>query len=264
MQSLAEVMKQSIGAIKQVGSRTCEICGKTVPIMMRGEQRISDCLNCETIKLTTEMVGVKNKRDADKTKRIFNKYSHVPAEMKKATLDNFVAISPEEAYALKVSQRYIEKFDGLEKNTLVFAGSVGTGKTHLAYSIAKKLQANGKSVIFITLPDLLMSIRDTYSNKKMSEFDLIQVYKKVDLLVLDDIGAEYIKHNPDGSSWVGDIVFNIVNARTDSPTIFTTNLDSEAIKKHYGGITGERIVSRMKKNASNVLLAGEDKRGSAW
>lgn len=261
MQSVTGAMKSLIGRVKQIGERTCEECRSIVPIMLRDNEEVSICLKCENLKVQSKVHEdiIKNKIIADK--KVFEKYSFIPSEIKNATFENFVTKTKEEEFALRTSKRYVEIFDTNQKNTLVFAGDVGTGKTHLAYSIAKEMQNRGKRVIFITIPDLLLSIRDTFKNSEMSEYELTKKYKEVDLLVLDDIGAEYISKK---TGWGTEIIFSIVTARTDSPTIFTTNLNSVALESKYGGIEGKRIVSRMRKNATNLLFTGEDKRSVGW
>ena len=108
------------------------------------------------------------------------------------------------------------------------------------------------------MPDLLTAFRDTY-NKKTSESELLNVVKDVDLLVLDDVGAEYVKNKNGEESWAVDKLFQIINSRIGKPTIYTTNYESKDLIKKYG-YHGGRIVSRMMQNADVIKMDGKDYR----
>lgn len=104
---------------------------------------------------------------------------------------------------------------------LVLVGEYGCGKTHLAVAIAKMQLEQGKAVLVQTVPDLLDNLRTTFDPKaEMPSYnDLFEDMKTVDLLVLDDYGAE------NTTPWAVEKLFQILNYRYSAalPTVITTN-----------------------------------------
>lgn len=69
-------------------------------------------------------------------------------------------------------------------------GTNGTGKTHLAAAIALQLIGEGIPVICKTSSDLLMDIKKAFDRPEVRESEVLDVYKKVELLIIDDLGKE--------------------------------------------------------------------------
>jgi DNA replication protein DnaC len=132
---------------------------------------------------------------------------------------------------------------------LWFMGPVGTGKTTLAMLVSKAALNKGRSVAIYSLPRLLNEIRDTLS----SHLDLLDRLTAVDLLHIDDVGAERT------TDWVLEELYSIVNARYEDQRsmVITTNiLDREALCEQ---IT-ERTVSRLTEMCEELPLLGHDRR----
>ena len=72
---------------------------------------------------------------------------------------------------------------------LWFMGPVGTGKTTLAMLVSKAALEAGRSVAIYSLPRLLNEIRDIHRAER-SHIDLLDRLTAVDLLHVDDVGAE--------------------------------------------------------------------------
>jgi DNA replication protein DnaC len=135
---------------------------------------------------------------------------------------------------------------------LWFMGPVGTGKTTLAMLVSKAALSAGRSVAIYSLPRLLNEIRDTHRAER-SHVDLLDRLTAVDLLHVDDVGAERT------TDWVLEELYSIVNARYEDQRsmVITTNiLDREALCEQ---IT-ERTVSRLTEMCDQLPLAGEDRR----
>jgi DNA replication protein DnaC len=135
---------------------------------------------------------------------------------------------------------------------LWFMGPVGTGKTTLAMLVSKAALAAGRSVAIYSLPRLLNEIRDTYRAER-SHVDLLDRLTAVDLLHIDDVGAERT------NDWVLEELYSIVNARYEfcRSIVITTNiLDRDALCQQ---IT-ERTVSRLTEMCDELPLIGEDRR----
>ena len=135
---------------------------------------------------------------------------------------------------------------------LWFMGPVGTGKTTLAMLVSKAALRAGRSVAIYSLPRLLNEIRDTHRAER-SHVDLLDRLTAVDLLHIDDVGAERT------TDWVLEELYSIVNARYEEERsmVITTNiLDREALCEQ---IT-ERTVSRLTEMCDELPLIGHDRR----
>ena len=103
-----------------------------------------------------------------------------------------------------------------------------------------------------SLPRLLNEIRDTHRAER-SHVDLLDRLTAVDLLHIDDVGAERT------TDWVLEELYSIVNARYEDERsiVITTNiLDREALCEQ---IT-ERTVSRLTEMCDELPLIGHDHR----
>jgi DNA replication protein DnaC len=149
--------------------------------------------------------------------------------------------------------------NGLEDNLrrgrgLWFFGPAGTGKTTLAMLVSRHALEAGRSVAIYSLPRLLNLIRETLDDDGgMSKLDLLDRLAAVDLLHIDDVGAE--KTSP----WVLEQLYAIVNARYEDERsiIITTNLErSEALAQQIG----MRTVSRLEEMCEVLPLFGTDAR----
>mgnify|MGYP003228258040 FL=1 len=89
-------------------------------------------------------------------------------------------------------KEYSEKLvNSKERKGLILVGNNGVGKTHLACSIANELIKNGIPIIYGTLINLLTELKNSYdSDNNISEMEIIKLYEKVDLLIIDDLGKE--------------------------------------------------------------------------
>lgn len=135
---------------------------------------------------------------------------------------------------------------------LWFMGPVGTGKTTLAMLVSKAALEAGRSVAIYSLPRLLNEIREAHRADR-SHIDLLDRLTAVDLLHIDDVGAER------KNEWVLEELYSIVNARYEDQrsVVVTTNiLDREALCDQIS----ERTVSRLTEMCDELPLLGEDRR----
>jgi DNA replication protein DnaC len=132
-------------------------------------------------------------------------------------------------------------------------GSVGTGKTTLAMLVSSRALEAGRSVAIYSLPRLLAEIRTTFDGERSGSYvDLIDRLSEVDLLHIDDVGAE--KTSP----WVLEQLYTIVNERyvEKRSVLITTNLEREALAEQIN----ERTVSRLEEMCEVLPLWGPDAR----
>jgi DNA replication protein DnaC len=115
----------------------------------------------------------------------------------------------------------------------LFQGGYGCGKTHLAAAIANFTVSIGVPTLFITVPDLLDSLRFAYNSSETTFEKRFDEIRQAEFLVLDDFGTQ------NATDWAQEKLFQIVNYRyvNRSPMVITTNLLDQDID--------ERINSRL-------------------
>lgn len=172
-------------------------------------------------------------------------------------------ITADNAQAVKAAKEFLKSGSG----GLFFYGIPGTGKTFLTSIVTKEFLKLGKSVIFGDVPTLLRILRDTFDNPNINLADLMRNLVTVDLLVLDDLGAE----RP--TSWGVEQLHSIVDQRYNSenkPIIVTSNYRLSEIGERLNhpkddnvrlpNVTGDRIVSRLAEMCRRIEIKGKDRR----
>ena len=112
--------------------------------------------------------------------------------------------------------------DNLEAGRgLWFDGPVGTGKTSIAILVAKAAKQAGRSYAVYPVPRLLAEIKRTFDRDASDSYlGFFRRLCSVDLLVLDDLGAEK------QTEWVLEQLYSIVNERWQDrrSIVVTTNI----------------------------------------
>ena len=124
---------------------------------------------------------------------------------------------------LRVARAFAENPEGW----LILLGEPGTGKTHLAASIANHRRASGQSAYFVVVPDFLDYLRATYGPDSTVSYDkLFEAIRTAPLLVLDDLGAHF------STPWAQEKLYQLLNFRYNDklPTVVTTNLSWDQIE----------------------------------
>lgn len=158
-------------------------------------------------------------------------------------------------------ERYIQDFDHLEQNNLLFVGRPGTGKTFLMASVANALLAKSRSVLYLTAPGLFeimteyRTILATFSPDEIRLEKLTALHEAIlncDLLLIDDLGTE-----PAAASRYADLL-GILDSRAlpNLHTMISTNADPIALRDSYD----ERLLSRLMGGFAIYRFFGEDVR----
>jgi DNA replication protein DnaC len=141
---------------------------------------------------------------------------------------------------------------------LWFTGDVGTGKTTLAMLISRAAMQADRTVAIYSLPRLLTLLRDSYADDAQYRLsELIDRLSAVDLLHVDDVGAEQI------TPWVLEQLYTIVNSRyeEDRAILLTTNLVTLEGDQALRDQIGDRTVSRLYEICGDPkTMFGEDRR----
>lgn len=253
MQSTKEILANTIqSANDRPENAQCQSCGVTIepkfadrsflgmpPIWFKPEQ------NCTSCNKRFEAVQKKEIQIAEEKSKIEKtlKMAKVSKSFSNRTFDRFNATSSNGA-AMAFAESYVPIEEGI-----VFVGSCGVGKTHLASAVANK-HAKNISFLFVSCPELLHQIRLSYNSN--SKVDLLEYAKKIPLLLLDDIGAE----KP--TEWVRETLYLLIDHRSEErlPTIFTTNCTMNELADKLG----DRIASRITGMCKVIKMNGEDYR----
>jgi len=142
--------------------------------------------------------------------------------------------------AIDFARRFAEEPSGW----LVYTGTYGCGKTHLAAAIANACHARGQTVYFVVVPDLLDHLRATYNPDSRVGYDeLFEAIRTAPVLVLDDLGAH------SSTPWAQEKLFQLINYRYNArlPTVVTTNLTVEDLDP--------RLSSRMLDHRVSLICA---------
>lgn len=211
--------------------------------------------------LADAVIANEKKAKMNHFKGLFDQNSLINESLKKATFENYLPPKVELAKAKATMLDFTETFDTRNQRNLLLKGSFGTGKSHLSYATAKALLDEGYSTLFLSVPKLMTKIKDTFGGQsKFSEADLLQYVADVDLLVLDDLGAEYTNNRNQADNWVWTKLFEVVDGRAGKSTIYTTNLSSAELEQKVG----PRNYSRILDNAEVVKMEGRDYRRKAF
>ena len=145
--------------------------------------------------------------------------------------------------------RFIE-----QKENIVFLGSSGVGKTHLATSIGIAAAKKRTSTYFIKCNDLILNLKKAKLENRLET--RLKHYTKYKLLIIDEIG--YLPIDEDDAK----LFFQLIDMRYENKsTIFTTN----AGFKSWGEIfqdpkLANAILDRILHHATVVNIVGDSYR----
>lgn len=156
---------------------------------------------------------------------------------------------------LRSCREYAQGFSAPPKanasESLLFRGNTGLGKTHLSLSIAYEVIQKGFGVYYASCQRLMDRLQTQQFHRDPTDStDYLQMALGCDLLVLDDLGAEF------STSFSIAALQNLINTRLveNRPTIISTNLDTQQLGDRYG----ERVVSRLLCAYQPYPFCGED------
>jgi DNA replication protein DnaC len=140
---------------------------------------------------------------------------------------------------------------------LLLQGGYGCGKTHLAAAIANYAVGMGVPTLFLTVPDLLDTLRFAYNDQDTTFEERFDEIRNAKLLVLDDFGTQ------NATGWAQEKLFQIVNYRyiNKLPTVVTTNLALDEIEARLRSrLADPELVSKAKIDAPDYRQPMDDAR----
>ena len=216
----------------------------------------------------------------DRADKLLN-MARIPARYEHCEISNFDVLPGRSEMSMHkakiMAEGFVRDFPLDNNQGLLFTGTIGTGKTHLAVGIVKELvRTRGVPCLFYDYRELLKEIQNSYNPQvQETEAEVLRPVMDADVLVLDELGA--IKP----SEWVWDTVSHILNTRYNNQrtTIITTNLADEppagassdgpeaanaARRANREATLGDRITERMRSRlhemCRKVEMQGEDYR----
>jgi DNA replication protein DnaC len=149
--------------------------------------------------------------------------------------------------SLETALQVARDFAGQPEGWLLLEGTYGCGKTHLAAAVGNTRLDFEESVLFITTPDLLDHLRNTFGPSSEVGYDeMFDRLRNAPLLILDDLGVE----NP--SAWAQEKLFQLLNHRyaRHMPTVITTNADINVLDPRIRSrLLDEGVIRRVRISA---------------
>lgn len=187
---------------------------------------------------------------------------HIPKEILHASMADLSLEEPGRIEAIKLANDFLTHFDGkTNKKGLYLYGSFGTGKTYILGAIANELASKRIPSMIIYVPEFFRELKGSFQDRSLN--GKVEAVKKVQVLMMDDIGAESM------SSWLrDDILGPILQYRMmeNLPTFFTSNFNFEGLQHHLSytqrgeeeKVKAARVMERIKYLTIPVEVKGKN------
>lgn len=151
---------------------------------------------------------------------------------------------------------------GNAKKGLYLTGNFGCGKTYLLCAMLNELAKKGHKIAVVYYPEFLRNLKESlYDDDYSLKFNEI---KNVELLLIDDIGAETT------TAWGRDEVLGTIlqyRMQEGLITFFTSNFNLEELEEHFGfskngieKVKARRIMERIKQLTDCIVMVSENRR----
>jgi len=130
--------------------------------------------------------------------------------------------------------RFLEK-----KENILFVGSPGVGKTHLATAIGIEAAKNRQIAYFINCNDLISNLKKSFLENRLES--RLKHYSKYKVLIIDEMG--FLPIDKEGAN----LLFQLINRRYEkSSTIITTNVPFKKWAEVFGdSVLANAILDRL-------------------
>ena len=170
------------------------------------------------------------------------------------TLDDFVWNQGIEL-PVGLTREYMEGLQFLKpRENLIFLGSVGTGKTHLATAIALAACQAGRRVRFFTAASLANLLLERNNKGTLNSFQ--ENLKRVELIVVDEIG--FVPLHKESAELLFQVISDCYERRS---LIITSNLEFSQWNTVFGDnrLTAA-LIDRLIHHSHIVIFSGESYR----
>lgn len=141
-----------------------------------------------------------------------------------------------------------------KRENVIFIGSPGVGKTHLAIGLGVKACEQGVRTLFINCHELMLRLQKAQEKQHLER--VIRRYERYDLLIIDELG--YLPLATDDAN----LLFQLINGRYErKSTIVTTNmpLSSWGVVLHNLA-AAEAILDRLVYHSHIIKIKGKSYR----
>lgn len=180
----------------------------------------ADCWNDE-VHLALNNCKFTQQKSRDKKIKSLMEAAHIPEKYREDTWED-LTIQQGNMRAVALAKRAVQ--DG---RSLYLWGKCGTGKTKLTSIIANERLKKGLPVLFVSLPELYSGIKANF-DKGGNSCELLEIVKKSECLILDDLGAS------NRTEWSVGILQELVDYRYANAlqTIITSNNSMAELKSY--------------------------------
>lgn len=225
-------------ALKTGPQHTCTNCGE-----LFGPVASPLCWQCDE----------DERQEALRKQRALEDLAAVDRRFRSATLETY-ACPPGDMAALQAVQAWAWK---PEARGLFIYGAPGTGKSHLAFALAKRCIEQGLRVFASEWTDLLHRLRDTFDGRPgETAGDIHRRIERADVVLIDDMATGK------ATEWAVEQAWAIVQGRyqAEKPLVLTSNFSLGELSQRIGGIDGQRIASRLAEMSERIHVQAQDYR----
>lgn len=186
--------------------------------------------------------------------------SGITPRFAECAFSTYRATTPEMTAALEKCQGYANEFAQHFKagRNLLMTGNIGTGKTHLACSIVRRVIEMKAIAVITTAAEIIRVFKRSMARDSgYTEGDVIDELSGFDLLVIDEVGAQA------GTAYELGVLHEVIDKRYQllKPTVLVSNLPAKPTTDVDGKplpsleqYIGARALDRLRENGA--LLAG--------
>ena len=191
--------------------------------------------------------------------------ARIPRRYEHCNFGNFDVYDPALKTPLAKAREWFEGWPDRVESGLLFWGSPGTGKTHLAVAVLRELaERKGARVFFAEQRELLKELQSTFDGAGRSESEVLAPVIDAEVLLLDDLGAGRT------TPWAQDVMHDVLAHRYNRrlPTLTTnraTGDDDASAPADVPSLKdrlGEALMSRIYEMCLLVPVAAKDFRRS--
>lgn len=250
--------------IRQVKTM-CPLHGEYIAnqVWLSGQiKEISECPECFKLKQAQKAIEEEKarKEEADRNRKQRIVETRMPLEYQTKDFSTFIQETDSQKAAFKLARRFVKGWEKAKAGGygLLFLGSCGTGKTHLACAIMIELLKEYAFSYprYYKASEIFSSVRSTYqAGSTTNEEETLKFFSSIQLLVIDEVGVQK------GSESEKRILFSILDNRVTSnkPTILLSNLGPKALEE----LLGDRLYDRVRSKCVPMLFAGSSMRKPA-
>lgn len=229
------------------------------------KNKVEGCVSYPKVidnRLQFDYITCKYKNKDIEEKRYSTNVFLEPDAIKNARMADIDLTDKKRAHVIKWVKKFYTDYQNKKDIKGCFLhGSFGSGKSFILAALLNELAKKKVNTTIIYYPEMLRNLKESFYDDFDVKMDLL---KKTDILLIDDIGAETV------TGWSRDeILGTILQYRMDSklPTLFTSNLNINELEAHLANtkdsidlVKSRRIIERIKQLTEDLELISENRR----